>query len=224
VAAAPGNLDSGLSNVRVAVFLAMATTVGALTGAWLSGRLDPRVLSVIFGAVLVLAGYQMARKVGKDRAAVSRRAQPSEPDGPDRLGLSGSYPDAVTGLDVAYRVVHPVLGLSLMYLAGTVGGLLGIGSGVLKVPALDVAMRLPLKVSMATSNLLVGVTAASASLVYLLRGDVDPYLAGPVAAGVLIGAWAGGRLLPRLRVGALTWGFLVVIVLVAGEMLWKGLM
>jgi hypothetical protein len=110
-----------------------------------------------------------------------------------------------------------------MYVAGTVGGLLGIGSGVLKVPAMDVAMRLPLKVSMATSNLLIGVTAASASLVYLLRGEVDPYLAGPVAAGVLLGALAGGRLLPRMRVGVLTWGFLAVMIVVAGEMLWKGL-
>lgn len=224
VAAAPGNLDSGLSNIRVAMFLAMATTVGALTGAWLSGRLDPRVLSVVFGLVLLFAGVQMARKMRHSRAvAAGRRAAVPANDRVDRLGLSGTYPDPETGSAVDYRVVHPILGLSLMYVAGTVGGLLGIGSGVLKVPAMDVAMRLPLKVSMATSNLLIGVTAASASLVYLFRGDVDPYLAGPVAAGVLLGAWTGGRLLSRLRVGVLTWGFLGVMAVVAGEMLWKGL-
>jgi uncharacterized membrane protein YfcA len=224
VAAAPGNLDSGLSNMRVAIFLAMATTVGALSGAWLSGRLDPRVLYVVFGAVLALTGWQMARKVSTTRAAV----EDDETEGPrslraDRLGLSGSYRDPATGSPVAYNVVHPLLGLSLMYVAGTVGGLLGIGSGVLKVPAMDVAMRLPLRVSMATSNLLIGVTAASASLVYLLRGDVDPFLAGPGAAGVLLGAWTGGRLLPRVRLGVLTWGFLAVVAVVAVEMLWKGL-
>jgi len=224
VAAAPGNLASGLSNIRVAIFLAMATTVGALSGAWISGWVDPRVLYVVFGAVLVFAGYQMARKLVKTRAlaAGGHDGRPGL-EGEDRLGLSGSYPDLESGRDIAYQVVHPVVGLGLMYVAGTVGGLLGIGSGVLKVPAMDVAMRLPLKVSMATSNLLIGVTAASASLVYLLRGDVDPFLAGPVAAGVLLGAWSGGRLLPRLRVAALTWGFLVVMAVVAVEMLWKGL-
>ncbi len=225
VAAAPANLSSGLSNLRVAIFLAMATTIGALTGAWLSGRLDPRVLYGVFGAVLVFAGAQMARKLYTDHvpALVPAQSEPARPGGTDVLALSGSYPDTASGKAVDYNVVHPLLGLSLMYLAGTVGGLLGIGSGVLKVPAMDVAMRLPLKVSMATSNLLIGVTAASASLVYLLRGDVDPYLAGPVAAGVLLGAWAGGRLLPRMRVGVLTWGFLAVMIVVAGEMLWKGL-
>jgi hypothetical protein len=225
VAAAPANLSSGLSNLRVAIFLAMATTIGALTGAWLSGRLDPRVLYGVFGTVLVFAGAQMARKLYTDHvpALVPAQSEPARPGGTDVLALSGSYPDTASGKAVDYNVVHPLLGLSLMYLAGTVGGLLGIGSGVLKVPAMDVAMRLPLKVSMATSNLLIGVTAASASLVYLLRGDVDPYVAGPVAAGVLLGAWAGGRLLPRMRVGVLTWGFLAVMIVVAGEMLWKGL-
>jgi hypothetical protein len=221
VAAAPANLASGLSNIRVAIFLAMATTIGALTGAWLSGRLDPRVLYGVFGAVLVFAGAQMARKLYTDHVPALETAL--RRGGSDRFGLSSSYPDVATGGTVDYKVVHPVLGLSLMYVAGTVGGLLGIGSGVLKVPAMDVAMRLPLKVSMATSNLLIGVTAASASLVYLLRGEVDPYLAGPVAAGVLLGALAGGRLLPRMRVGVLTWGFLAVMIVVAGEMLWKGL-
>jgi len=224
VAAAPGNLESGLSNIRVAMFLAMATTIGALSGAWLSGRLDPRVLYVVFAVVLVFAGVQMVRKLRQARAvAAGSQAALAAPEAGDRLGLSGSYPDARTGAAVAYRVVHPVLGLSLMYVAGTVGGLLGIGSGVLKVPAMDVAMRLPLRVSMATSNLLIGVTAASASLVYLLRGDVNPFLAGPVAAGVLLGAWAGGRLLPHLKVGVLTWGFLAVVAVVSAEMLWKGL-
>jgi hypothetical protein len=220
----------------VAIFLAMATTIGALTGAWLSGRLDPRVLYGVFGAVLVFAGAQMARKLYTDHVpaletvaleTVALETVALETalrrGGSDRFGLSSSYPDVATGGTVDYKVVHPVLGLSLMYVAGTVGGLLGIGSGVLKVPAMDVAMRLPLKVSMATSNLLIGVTAASASLVYLLRGEVDPYLAGPVAAGVLLGALAGGRLLPRMRVGVLTWGFLAVMIVVAGEMLWKGL-
>jgi len=224
VAAAPRNLDSGLSNIRVAIFLAMATTMGALSGAWLSGWLEARVLYAVFGSVLVFAGCQMVRKLMRAPAVPSGSAAENlPPEGGDRLGLSGSYPDPESGRLVAYRVVHPVLGLGLMYVAGTVGGLLGIGSGVLKVPAMDVAMRLPLKVSMATSNLLIGVTAASASLVYLLRGDVDPFLAGPVAAGVLLGAWAGGRLLPRVRVGALTWWFLAVMAVVAVEMLWKGL-
>ena len=258
VAAAPGNLESGWANLRIAIVLAVATTLGALTGAWLSGRLDPRVLYAVFGGVLALAGFEMGRKLRRtlrSAAAVHDASEErvvfeasevaagritdapvlsqgckAEGDAPrrrtdlsGRLGLGGTYPDRSSGREIAYGVDRPLLGLSLMYVAGTVGGLLGIGSGVLKVPAMDVAMRLPLKVSMATSNLLIGVTAASASVVYLLRGDVDPYLAGPVAAGVLLGAWAGGRLLPRLASAAVGWVFVGVVVVVSCQMLWKGI-
>src|SRR5206468_7719008 len=110
-----------------------------------------------------------------------------------------SYWDEASGCERDYRVTRTRTGLALMYLAGTVSGLLGIGSGALKVPAMDLAMRLPIKVSTATSNFMIGVTAAASAGVYFARGDIDPFIAGPVAAGVVLGSFGGARVLPRIQ-------------------------
>jgi uncharacterized membrane protein YfcA len=141
----------------------------------------------------------------------------------DRLRLHSSFFDETLGREREYRVTHTKLGLVLMYAAGLVSGLLGIGSGALKVPAMDLAMRLPIKVSTATSNFMIGVTAAASAGVYFSRGDIDPFVAGPVAAGVVVGSVGGSRLLSRVRSAWLRWAFVVVLLWIAVEMLWKGI-
>ena len=140
----------------------------------------------------------------------------------DRLRLHGSYYDAVVGGEIPYRVTGTRLGLFLMYIAGIVSGLLGIGSGALKVPAMDLAMRLPIKVSSATRNFMIGVTAAASAGVYFVRGDIDPFVAAPVAAGVLLGATLGSRLLGRLESRVIRSTFGVVLLWISAQMLWKG--
>jgi uncharacterized membrane protein YfcA len=219
VAAAPRTLNTGFSNVRLGIFLAVATTLGGLTGALVSGIVDPRLLYAVFGTVLVISAVQMVLQHGSRFRQAVPDPEPSALS--SRLGLRGSYHDPGSGNECGYVVQRPMLGLSLMYVAGTVSGLLGIGAGVLKVPALDVAMRLPFKVSTATSNLLIGVTASASAIVYLARGNVDPYLAGPVALGVLAGAWLGGHVFTKLAPSVIRWTFLVVLAAVAAQMLIK---
>lgn len=219
VAAAPRSLNSGFSNLRLGVFLAVATTLGALTGAFVSGLVDARALFGIFGVVLAFSGAQMIAKHRTGYPVPAGEASAVSA----ALGLDGHYHDPVAGERVDYTVQRPMLGLSLMYLAGTVSGMLGIGSGALKVPAMDVAMRLPLKVSTATSNLLIGVTASAGAVVYLVKGDVDPYLAGPVAIGVLLGAWLGGRVFARLAPSVVRWTFLAVLAIVTTQMLGRAI-
>ncbi|MGZ3460328.1 MAG: sulfite exporter TauE/SafE family protein, partial [Archangium sp.] len=150
--AAAAYVRERLTNLRVAMFLELATTAGALTGASLAALVNGRWLYVVFGVVMAYSALAMLRKLGGGaRAAVA----PAPDALADRLGLHGSYWDEELGDQVSYRVTRPLTGLGLMYAAGTVSGLLGIGSGALKVPAMDLAMRLPLKVSTATSNFMI---------------------------------------------------------------------
>jgi hypothetical protein len=149
--------------------------------------------------------------------------RPVPPDAwADRLHLHGSYFDASQGKEIQYRVTHTGLGLFLMYLAGAVSGLLGIGSGVLKVPAMDLAMRIPIKVSTATSNLMIGVTAAASAGVYFARGDVDPFITAPVALGVVLGAAIGSRVLAKIDNRLLRIVFVAILLFVSVQMIWKG--
>jgi uncharacterized protein len=208
-----------LTNLRVAMFLELATTAGALTGALLAGVLKGRWLYVLFGGVMGYSGLAMLRKLGGGVGA----AVAAPPDAlADRLGLHGSYWDDESGREVSYRVTRPLTGLGLMYGAGTVSGLLGIGSGALKVPAMDLAMGLPLKVSTATSNFMIGVTAAASAGVYFARGDIDPFIAGPACAGVALGSFTGSRYLSRVKGSWLRGLFVVVLLGVAFQMLRKG--
>ena len=139
------------------------------------------------------------------------------------LPLNGSYPDHHLHRDVSYQVTRTPLGLAMMYVAGLISGLLGIGSGTFKVLALDVAMRLPMKVSTTTSNFMIGVTAAASAGIYFSRGDIPPLIAAPVALGILIGALVGARVLAHLSNRILRIIFLVVIVIAAVEMVLHGL-
>lgn len=202
-----------MANLRIAMFLELATTTGAVTGAFLATVLVPRVLYGIFAVALAQSAVSVAR-----RKSIEHRP-PQPPDAlADALQLHGSYPDAARRRVVDYRVARSKLGFALMYVAGTVSGLLGVGSGTLKVPAMDLAMGLPMKVSSATSNLMIGVTAAASAGVYFARGDVDTLITAPLAVGVLLGAVAGARLLSGMQPRRLRVIFAVVVLVVAVNM------
>lgn len=218
--AAAAYVRDGLANMRVAMFLELATVAGAVTGAMLAGVVGGRALYFLFGAVMAYSALAMLRKLREDGGP---REEPPPNALADRLALHGSYYDASTDREVSYRVHRPLTGLGLMYLAGTVSGLLGIGSGALKVPAMDLAMGLPIKVSTATSNFMIGVTAAASAGIYFARGDIDPFIAGPVCVGVTLGAFAGSRYLAKLKSGSLRMLFVAVLLWVSYEMLSKGI-
>lgn len=205
-----------MANMRVGMLLELATTTGAVTGAFLGSLLVPRVLYGIFAAALVQSGIAVGR-----RKRLEDRPPPPPDALADRLELHGAYFDKARGYEVVYRVARTKLSLVLMYVAGTVSGLLGVGSGTLKVPAMDLAMGLPMKVSTATSNFMIGVTAAASAGVYFSRGDVDPLITAPVALGVLVGAIGGSRLLSGIQPHRLRLLFAAVVLAVAADMIVK---
>jgi uncharacterized membrane protein YfcA len=216
--AAAAYVKEHMANLRVGMFLEIGTVTGAITGAFVAGHIQVRWLFVIFGVMMGYSAIEMFRHRGHEEGG------PVPPDRlADRLNLHASYYDQTLHKQVDYRVTHTLIGVGLMYIAGMVSGLLGIGSGALKVPSMDLAMRLPIKVSTATSNFMIGVTAAASAGVYFARGDINPLIAAPVAAGVLVGATGGSLLLPRLRNHVIRLIFVVVLVWISVEMLWKGI-
>lgn len=209
-------LRDGVSNMRIGMFLCVATTTGAVAGAWLSGVLNATVLSLIFGVVLLVSvGLSLRSKEDVDTSEA-----PIDPIAA-KLRLNGSFPDG--GGERFYRVQGVPGGFAMMFVAGILSGLLGIGSGAFKVLAMDQIMHIPFKVSTATSNFMIGVTAAASVGIYMGRGYLDPVLVFPVALGVLVGAFAGARLLPLISTRLLKWIFLVAISLVGCQMIAKGL-
>jgi len=213
--AAAAYVREGYTNVRIGIFLEVATTVGALVGAGLAHVVPTSALAILFGVVLLYSAYRSLRG-DKDTAPVP----PPDPLG-ERLRLNGSYPEAPGRIPY---VVHRVrLGFVVMLFAGILSALLGIGSGVVKVLAMDRAMRLPFKVSTTTSNFMIGVTAAASAGVYLHRGYIDPSVAFPVMLGVLAGAVLGARILGAANVVWLRRIFTAVVCVLAVEMLYKGL-
>ena len=216
--AAAAYVRDRMTDMRLGMFLELATTSGAVVGALLAALVAPSLLLVLLGGVLLLSAAQQVLRLGEE---LPPEVEPSR--AAIRLRLSGSYPDAQLGREVQYAARRVPLGFVLMGLAGLVSGLLGIGSGALKVVAMDGAMRLPMKVSSATSNFMIGVTAAASAGIYLGRGDVDPTIAVPVALGVLAGATVGARLLPRLSNRRVRLIFLPVLVVIGLETLARGL-
>jgi uncharacterized protein len=208
-------VKEGFSNIRIGMFLEIATTLGAILGAFLTAHVPSSAIAVIFGLVLVYSAY------------VSRRTRPRTEvnDPPDplatKLRMNGTFPDT-NGIR-QYNVYRVPAGFSIMFGAGALSGLLGIGSGALKVVAMDQAMKIPFKVSTTTSNFMIGVTAAASAGVYLTRGYIDPTLAMPVMLGVLIGSLMGTRVLVKTKTKSLRLVFSIVIVLLGIEMLVKGL-
>lgn len=216
--AAAAYVRDRLTNLRVAMVLELATTSGALTGAYLAGQLGGHWLFIIFGLVLGYSTLMMVRKLNEPDFVISTKPAPWA----DFLRLHSSYFDERLGQEVAYRVTSTRIGLGLMYVAGAISGLLGIGSGALKVPAMDLAMHMPMKVSTATSNFMIGVTAAASAGVYYMRGEIDPFIAGPVAVGVMLGAVGGSYVLPKLRGTTIRLVFVVVLMWISAEMFRKG--
>ena len=213
--AAAAYVKAGLANLRIGMFLEVATTVGAVIGASLATRLPTSTIAIIFGIVLLWSAY------ASSRPTLERSANAS----PDRLAtllkMDSTYPAADGSR--RYHVRGVPAGFSLMFVAGALSGLLGIGSGAVKVIAMDQAMRIPFKVSTTTSNFMIGVTAAASEGVYLQRGYIDPGLAMPVMLGVLLGSLLGARILPRARSPVLRLLFGVVVTVLAAEMIYHGI-
>jgi uncharacterized protein len=213
--AAIAYVREGYTNIRIGLFLEIATTLGALSGAFIAAYVSKSLIGGIFAIMLLLAAYWSTVPKPAEVTAV-------EPDWWARtFRLGGSYPDE--GKLHAYNVKNVPGGFALMYLAGVLSALLGIGSGALKVVAMDNLMKLPFKVSTTTSNFMIGVTAAASAGVYLGRGYIDPTLAMPVMLGILTGSIAGARVLPHISTVILRRVFFAILVLLAVEMIFKSL-
>ncbi len=210
-----------ITNLRIGMFLELATTTGAITGAVLTLSLVKanleNVIYVVFGVVLLLSVIPLLRQLGEELPGdvhpdlISRR-----------LELSGEYHDAALNQQVKYQATRSPLALGIMYVAGLISGLLGIGSGVLKVIALDVGMKLPMKVSSTTSNFMIGVTAAASTGIFYLSGYINPFIAAPVTLGVVVGSTIGTRALGRARNTSIRKIFVPIILVLAIEMLLRG--
>lgn len=213
--AAAAYVRDGYSNIRIGMFLEIATTLGAVFGAFLATHIPTSALSILFGLILLQAAWQTSR--GKKTNTTPAAADPLA----KKLRLNGSYRTAAAAQN--YEVHRVKTGFGLMFGAGTISGLLGIGSGSLKVIAMDQAMQIPFKISTATSNFMIGVTAAASASLYLSRGYVNPAIAMPVMLGVLAGSVIGARFLARLPVVLLRRVFAVVVGLIALEMIANGI-
>lgn len=208
-------VKEGITNIRIGMFLEIATTVGAVCGAIVAVYLNANYIAIIFGCILIFSAIMTLKK----------KVDHSTLDDSDKWAnffrLNGSYPDK--GVDHKYAVKHVPGGFLMMLFAGTLSGLLGIGSGALKVIAMDNIMRLPFKVSTTTSNFMMGVTAAASAVVYLHRGQIDPGIAMPVCIGVLTGASLGSKVLLKAKTDKLKIVFAVVVTFLALQMIYKGI-
>ena len=208
-------VKEGITNVRLGMFLEIATTIGAVAGALVAVYLNNSVIAIIYSIVLLLTGtMQFVKKQDHTGERGSEAAR--------RLRLFGTYPDK-NGVHHAYELRNVAGGFGVMGIAGMLSGILGIGSGVLKVIAMDNLMKVPFKVSTTTSNFMMGVTACASAVVYVQRGNITPGIACPVLIGVLFGALTGARLLKRLNVRLLRKIFAFAVFAVAINMMYMAL-
>lgn len=212
--AAASFLKDHLTNLRLAVLLEIGTVVGAIAGFLISGQINSSALFILFGGFLLFTSFSMFRKKND---FISNNDHPWS----QKLKLAGEYTNE-KGQLIAYKIENVPLGLSIMLLAGMLSALLGIGSGVFKVMAMDGAMKIPMKVSSATSNFMIGVTASASAGAFFLRGDIRPAIACPVSLGIIMGAWLGARLMPKMPTQLIRKIFIVVLLIVAVQMLAKG--
>jgi len=214
--AAAAYVKEGFTNLRLGMLLEIATTLGAVSGAFVAARISASVIGMVFGLMLLYSAYASWRRApgGGEHEPADRLAS--------ALRLDGCFPDG--GREIRYHVQRVPGGFALMYVAGILSGLLGIGSGAMKVLALDRVMKVPFKVSTTTSNFMIGVTAAASAGVYLNRGYIDPTLGMPVVLGVLAGSFLGTRILARAPTRVLRKLFAVVIVALGIEMIFESSM
>ncbi|QLE57961.1 sulfite exporter TauE/SafE family protein [Nostoc sp. TCL26-01] len=213
--AAIAYVREGYSNIRVGMFLEVATTFGAVTGALIAAKIPTRAIAIIFGVILLVSTYLSNQP--HHLQAVDLPIDPLA----TRLKMDGSYP--TPSGERSYHVQHIPGGFAVMLIAGTLSGLLGVGSGALKVLAMDRVMQLPFKVSTTTSNFMIGVTAAASAGIYFSRGYIDPGLCLPVLLGVLVGAWCGAKVLVRAKVPALRIIFSIALVVIGIQMIYNGI-
>lgn len=214
--AASAYVKEGYTNIRLGMFLEIATTLGAVGGAIAAVFAPTQTIAVIFGVILLISAFLTLKKKPAylEQTETSRLAK--------YFKLSSTYPER-NGQLIHYTVRHVSGGFFMMIVAGILSGLLGIGSGALKVLAMDNIMRVPFKVSTTTSNFMIGVTAAASAVIYFQRGYIDPGLCMPVTLGVLTGAWAGSNILTRSETRWLRYVFALVITALAIEMIYNGL-
>lgn len=208
-------VKEGITNIRIGMFLEVATTISAIIGAVITIYINPGYIAVIFGLILLFSAAMM----------VVKKVDRSDNDTSGKLALffklNGTYP--VDGVPQKYAVHNVIGGFVMMFFAGIISGLLGIGSGALKVIAMDNIMRIPFKVSTTTSNFMMGVTAAASAIVYLHRGQIDPGIAMPVTIGVLSGATLGSKILVKTKSDKLKIVFALVVTFLALQMIYNGL-
>lgn len=214
--AAAAYVKEGISNIRLGMFLELATTFGAITGAFLATYISPSFIAILFGIILIFSSVVSLLK-HEDHLITGQEGFLVRV-----LKLGGSYPLA-NGEQKRYTVTNVIGGFFMMNVAGIISGLLGIGSGALKVIAMDHIMKVPFKVSTTTSNFMIGVTAAASAGIYLRRGYIDPGLSMPVVAGVLAGAFIGTKILFKAKAKTLKILFAIVILLLAAEMIYNGI-
>ena len=207
-------VKEGISNIRLGMFLELATTIGAVTGAFLATYIATSIIAIIFGIILIFSALVSLLK-HNDNVVEGEGSYLAR-----KLKLNNNFP--VDGRLQHYTVKNIIGGFFMMNIAGIISGLLGIGSGALKVIAMDNIMRVPFKVSTTTSNFMIGVTAAASAGIYLKRGYIDPGLTMPVVVGVLVGAFIGSRILFAVKVRSLKILFAIVILLLAVQMIYNG--
>jgi uncharacterized membrane protein YfcA len=207
-----------LTNIRTGMFLEIGTTLGAISGAYLTTKISSNTLFILFAIVLAYSAFMLQRKgLSSDKPLTVSHDKLA-----NQLNLHSSYFDENQHRNITYKVTGTKIGLCLMYIAGLISALLGVGSGSLKVPAMDIAMRMPIKASAATSDFMIGVTATASAGAYFARGQINPLIAAPIAIGVLIGAIIGSRLLNRIAPNSVQVLLVIVLIIVALEMLQRG--
>jgi len=219
-AAAATYIRDEITNMRLGMFLELATTFGAITGALLTASASESTLSIIFGLTLFYASavmYLQMRKAGRSWVAMPNDALAN------RLLLEGRFYDEARSEWINYGVSRTPVTFGISYVAGVVSGLLGIGGGGIKVPAMNVVSGVPMKAAVATSNFMIGVTAAASALVYIRNGFCDAFVAGPVMLGTLLGAFAGARLTERVKGLFLKKVFVVILTIIAVRMILSGM-
>lgn len=212
-------LKDDMLNLRLAMFLEIFTTLGAFVGAMLSLVLDSKVLFLLYGGLLTFQAFNMCQKI---RAGKENHAAVEEDALAAKLNLGGRYYDKSSGELVSYQLTKVPQGSLVMFCAGILSALLGIGAGAFKVLAMDTVMKMPLKASSATSNFMMGVTATASAVFYIFSGHINPVLATPIAIGVIFGSLLGSKMMPYIPVSLLRLIFIVVLLVSGLQMFLRG--